>query len=72
MNNSFEKAVRAKLGVGEGSLDPIQMSKIMTLQIENASQKDIDDLVNTPSIINLSLFCTGDIHLAPLEELPLL
>ena len=72
MNNSFEKSVRAKLGVDGEHLDPLQMSKITTLQIEDASQEDIDDLVNTPSIINLSLWCKGDIHLAPLQELPLL
>ena len=48
MNNSFEKSVRAKLGVDGEHLDPLQMSKITTLQIEDASQEDIDGLVNTP------------------------
>ena len=72
MNNNFERAVRAKLGIYEDQLDPIQMSKITTLQIEAAAQDDIDDLVNTPSVINLSLFCKGDVQLAPLQELRLL
>ena len=72
MSNNFEKAVRDKLGVYEDQLDRVQMSKITTLQIEGATQQDIDDLVNTPSVINLSLICKGDVHLAPLQELPLL
>ena len=57
MNNNFDKAVRAKLGVYEDQLDPIQMSKITTLQIKEATQGDIEDLVRTPSLINLSLVC---------------
>ena len=72
MSNNFDKAVRAKLGVYEDQLDPIQMSKITTLQIEEATQGDIDDLVKTPSVIKLSLVCKGDVSLAPLQELALL
>jgi len=72
MKNQFERAIRTKLGIHEGELDPADLLKITTLQINSASQEDINDLFLTPSLINLTIICEGDIDLSPLDALPLL
>ena len=72
MNNQFERAVRNKLDSHNGELDPVTLSQITSLRIEHATQGDLDDLFLTPSLINLSLDCEGDINLNPIGKLPLL
>ena len=72
MKNQFERTIRTKLGIHEGELDAADLLKITTLQINSASQEDINDLFLTPSLINLTIICEGDIDLSPLNALPLL
>ena len=72
MKNQFERTIRTKLGIHEGELDAADLLKITTLQLNSASQEDINDLFLTPSLINLTIICEGDIDLSPLNALPLL
>ena len=55
MKNQFERTIRTKLGIHEGELDAADLLKITTLQINSASQEDINDLFLTPSLINLTI-----------------
>ena len=48
MKNQFERTIRTKLGIHEGELDAADLLKITTLQINSASQEDINDLFLTP------------------------